>query len=179
MSVYYYSIGQYNFIYSLNLSVESQWVEVLTYYNRRADLIPNLVGTARGYVEQDKAVLLGVTEARASVGKMTVTKEVLESPELFNKFQAAQDQLSSALHRLLVLMEKYPQLKSNESFLALQDELERTEHRVTLARVRFNEAVKQYNTARGRLPSLLIANATGFREKMYFRTKSERVENDQ
>ncbi len=166
-----WGIGQYNTIFGLNQSVEANWGEVQNQYQRRADLVPNLVNTVKGFAAQEQTVLLGVTEARASVGKMTVTKEVLESPELFNKFQAAQDQLSSALQRLLVVSENYPQLKSNENFLSLQSQLEGTENRITVARGRFNEQVQQYNTARGRFPGVLIANIAGFREKPYFKAK--------
>ena len=166
-----WGIGQYNNIFGLNQSVEANWGEVQNQYQRRADLVPNLVNTVKGFAAQEQTVLLGVTEARASVGKMTVTKEVLESPELFNKFQAAQDQLSSALQRLLVVSENYPQLKSNENFLSLQSQLEGTENRITVARGRFNEQVQQYNTARGRFPAVVIANIAGFREKPYFKAK--------
>lgn len=166
-----WGIGQYNTVFGLNQSVESKWGEVQNQYQRRADLIPNLVNTVKGFAAQEKDVLLGVTEARASVGKMTVTKEVLDNPEQFAKFQAAQDQLSSALQRLLVVSENYPQLRSNESFLSLQNQLEGTENRIGVARGRFNEEVQNYNTARGRFPGVLIANVAGFREKPYFKAK--------
>ncbi|MBI5475053.1 MAG: LemA family protein [Ignavibacteriae bacterium] len=166
-----WGIGQYNSIFGLNQSVEGQWGEVQNQYQRRADLVPNLVNTVKGFAAQEQTVLLGVTEARASVGKMTVTKEILENPALFNKFQAAQDQLSSALQRLLVVSENYPQLKSNENFLSLQSQLEGTENRIAVARGRFNQQVQEYNTARGRFPGVLIANIAGFREKPYFQAK--------
>ena len=166
-----WGVGQYNKLFSLNQGVESLWGEVQNQYQRRMDLIPNLVSTVKGFAAQEKQVLLGVTEARASVGKMTVTKEVLDDPELFAKFQGAQDQLSSALQRLLVVTENYPQLKSNENFLSLQNQLEGTENRITVARGRFNQEVQQYNTARGRFPGVLIANVAGFRERPYFKAK--------
>ena len=164
-----WGVGKYNSMFALNQGVEGKWGEVQNQYQRRSDLIPNLVNTVKGFAAQEKDVLLGVTEARASVGKMTVSKEVLEDPELFTKFQAAQDKLSSALSRLLAVSENYPQLRSNENFLSLQNQLEGTENRITVARGRFNEEVQNYNITRGRFPGVLIASLTGFREKPYFK----------
>ncbi len=114
---------------------------------------------------------LGVTEARARVGQITVTKDVLEDPEAFSKFQAAQDQLSGALSRLLAVAENYPNLKSNENFLALQTQLEGTENRITVERQRYNQTVQTYNTTIRKFPASLIAGFTGFREKQYFKAK--------
>jgi LemA protein len=116
-------------------------------------------------------VFIGVAEARSKVSQMTVTKEVLEDPQAFAKFQQAQDQLSSALSRLLVVAEQYPQLKSNENFMDLQKQLEGTENRITVARTRYNETVQAYNTTIRRFPASLVAGFTGFREKAYFQAK--------
>jgi LemA protein len=140
-------------------------------YQRRADLIPNLVNTVKGFATQEKDVLLGVTEARAKVSQMTVTKEVLDNPETFAKFQQSQDQLSSALSRLLVVSENYPQLRSNENFRDLQTQLEGTENRITVARQRFNTTVQEYNTRLRTFPASMVAGFTGFREKPYFAAK--------
>jgi LemA protein len=116
-------------------------------------------------------VFIGVAEARSKVSQMTVTKEVLEDPKAFAKFQQAQDQLSGALSRLLVVAEQYPQLKSNENFMDLQKQLEGTENRITVARSRYNETVQAFNTTIRRFPTSLVAGFTGFREKAYFQAK--------
>jgi LemA protein len=129
------------------------------------------VETVKGFAKQEQQVLLGVTEARAKVGQLTVTKEVLNDPQAFAKFQAAQDGLSSALSRLLVVAENYPLLKSNENFLQLQSQLEGTENRITVARTRFNEAVQGYNTTVRRFPASIVASFRGFHEKPYFQAK--------
>jgi LemA protein len=144
---------------------------VQSVYQRRADLIPNLVETVKGFAKQEKDVLIGVTEARAKVSQMTVTKEVLDDPQAFARFQASQDQLSSALSRLLVVSENYPQLKSNENFLNLQTQLEGTENRITVERQRFNTTVQGFNTSIRRFPASLVASFSGFKEKSYFQAK--------
>jgi LemA protein len=171
IGVFLWGTGVYNSLVTLDEGVSSAWGQVETQYQRRADLIPNLVETVKGYAKQEKDVLLGVTEARAKVSQMTVTKEVLEDPDAFSKFQAAQDQLSSALSRLLAISENYPNLKSNENFLALQTQLEGTENRITVARQRFNEVVQSYNTKIRVFPASMIASFGGFREKQYFKAK--------
>jgi LemA protein len=163
-----WAMGVYNSLVTLDEAVTSAWSQVENQYQRRADLIPNLVATVKGYAAQEREVLQAVTEARARVGQLTVTKEVLENPELFAKFQAAQDEFSSALSRLLVVTENYPQLRSNENFLALQDQLEGTENRISVERRRFNEVVQGYNTTIRRFPGSLVAGFTGFRERVYF-----------
>ena len=144
-------------------------------YQRRADLIPNLVSTVKGYASQEKDVLLGVTEARAKVGQITVTKEVLDDPAAFQKFQAAQDQLSGALSRLLAVSENYPNLKSNENFMALQTQLEGTENRIAVERQRFNQTVQTSSLPAVnhscRFPASMIAGFSGFHEKQYFQSK--------
>jgi LemA protein len=163
--------GVYNSLVSLDEGVKSAWSQVENQYQRRYDLVPNLVETVKGYAAQEKSVLLGVTEARAKVGQMTVTKEVLEDPEAFSKFQSAQDQFSSALSRLLVVSENYPNLKSNENFLALQTQLEGTENRIAVERRRYNEVVQGYNVRIRQFPASLVAGFTGFREKQFFKAK--------
>lgn len=166
-----WGMGVYNSFVKLDEGVRSAWSQVESQYQRRADLIPNLVETVKGYASQEKTVLLGVTEARAKVSQITVTKEVLEDPEAFSKFQAAQDQFSSAISRLLAVAENYPNLKSNENFLALQTQLEGTENRITVERQRFNQAVQEYNTRIRTVPASIIASFGGFREKQYFKSK--------
>jgi LemA protein len=163
--------GVYNSLVKEDETVRSAWSQVESQYQRRADLIPNLVETVKGFASQEKSVLIGVTEARAQVSQMTVTKEVLDDPQAFAKFQKAQDGLSSALSRLLVVTENYPQLKSNENFMALQTQLEGTENRITVARNRFNESVQAYNTRLRTFPTSMIASFTGFKEKQYFASK--------
>lgn len=166
-----WGIGVYNKIVSLDEGVQSAWSQVENQYQRRAELIPNLVETVKGFAAQEKTVLLGVTEARAKVSQITVTKEVLEDPAAFSKFQAAQDQFSSAISRLLAVTENYPQLKSNENFLALQNQLEGTENRIAVERRNFNQVVQMYNTTIRRFPGSMVAGFGGFREKQYFKAK--------
>lgn len=166
-----WGVGVYNRLVGQDEAVQSAWSQVENQYQRRAELIPNLVETVRGFAAQEKAVLLGVTEARARVSQITVTKEVLEDPEAFAKFQAAQDQFSSAISRLLAISENYPQLKSNENFLALQNQLEGTENRIAVERRNYNISVQTYNTSIRRLPGSFIAGLAGFKEKQYFKAK--------
>ncbi len=171
VGVFLWGMGVYNGLVRMDEGIRSAWGQVESQYQRRADLIPNLVETVKGYASQEKTVLLGVTEARAKVGQITVTKEVLEDPEAFAKFQAAQDQFSSAISRLLAVAENYPNLKSNENFLALQTQLEGTENRIAVERQRFNVAVQEYNTRIRSFPASIIAGFGGFREKQYFKAK--------
>ncbi len=166
-----WGIGVYNGLVSQDEAVQSGWSQVENQYQRRAELIPNLVETVRGFASQEKEVLLGVTEARAKVSQITVTKDVLEDPQAFAKFQAAQDQFSSAISRLLVVSENYPQLKSNENFLALQNQLEGTENRIAVERRNYNLVVQTYNTSIRRFPGSLVAGFGGFKEKQYFKAK--------
>jgi LemA protein len=161
--------GVYNNLVRDDESVRGAWGQVETQYQRRMDLIPNLVETVKGFAAQEKGVLLGVTEARAKVSQITVTKEVLEDPEAFAKFQKAQDGLGAALSRLLMVTENYPQLKSNENFMALMTQLEGSENRISVARQRYNETVQSFNTRMRTFPTSLIASFTGFREKQYFK----------
>ena len=171
IGLFMWGVGVRNSLVTLDEGVNSAWGQVQSVYQRRADLIPNLVETVRGYAKQEQEVLVKVTEARARVSQMTVTKEVLDDPQSFAKFQASQDQLSSALSRLLVVSENYPQLKSNENFLALQTQLEGTENRITVERQRFNTTVQGYNVAIRRFPASMIAGFSGFKEKPYFAAK--------
>ncbi len=171
LGVFMWGVGISNRLVTLDEGVRSAWSQVENQYQRRADLIPNLVETVKGYANQEQDVFIGVAEARAKVSQMTVTKEVLEDPKAFAKFQAAQDQLGSALSRLLVVSENYPQLKSNENFLSLQTQLEGTENRITVERKRFNDVVQSYNTTIRQFPTSVIAGFRGFREKAYFQAK--------
>ncbi|MGA7723073.1 MAG: LemA family protein [Ignavibacteriaceae bacterium] len=164
-----WGVGIYNNLVTLNESVNQGWSQVENQYQRRADLIPNLVSTVKGYATFEKSVLTEVTEARASVGGIKVTKDILDDPESFQKFQAAQGQLSGALSRLLVTVENYPDLKANENFLQLQAQLEGTENRIAVERRKFNEIVQSYNTAIKRFPNAVFANMFGFRDKQYFK----------
>jgi LemA protein len=163
-----WGVGVYNKIVAKNQDVKSSWSLVENQYQRRFDLIPNLVETVKGYAKQEKDVLIGVTEARASVGQMKVTPEVLNNPQAFQNFQKAQDGLGSALSRLMVVVEKYPELKSNENFLQLQSQLEGTENRITVERGRFSTTVKEYNTMIQQFPASMIAGFGGFHEAQYF-----------
>lgn len=164
-----WGIGSYNTLVTLREGVNQSWSQVENQYQRRADLIPNLVNTVKGYANFEKSVLTDVTEARAKVSQMTVTKDVLDDPQAFQKFQAAQGQLSGALSRLLVTVENYPDLKANENFLQLQAQLEGTENRIAVERRRFNETVQGYNTAIKRFPTAILAGMFGFNEKQYFK----------
>lgn len=170
--IFSWGLGIYNSLVTQDEGVRSAWGQVETQYQRRMDLIPNLVATVQGVAKQEQAIFIGVAEARAKVGGMTVTKEVLEDPQAFAKFQAAQDQLSSALSRLLVVAEQYPQLRSNENFMDLQKQLEGTENRITVARSRYNETVQTYNTTLRKFPGSIVASFTGFKEKAYFAAKA-------
>ncbi|MER3523065.1 MAG: LemA family protein [Ignavibacteria bacterium] len=166
-----WGIVAYNTLIGLDQAVSSAWSQVENQYQRRADLIPNLVNTVKGFAAQEREVLTGVVEARAKATSIQVTKEVLEDPEAFAKFQSAQDQFSTAISRLLAVAENYPVLRSNENFLSLQNELAGTENRIAVERRRFNEVVQTYNTTRARFPGVIIANLAGFREKAYFKAK--------
>jgi LemA protein len=166
----FYGCG-YNTLVSLEEKVNSAWSQVENQYQRRADLIPNLVKTVEGAADFEKSVLTEVTEMRSRVGQTKITADDLNDPEKFAKYQKAQDNLSSALSRLLVVTENYPQLKSNESFLQLQSQLEGTENRIAVERKKFNEAVQEYNTSARSFPTLIMAKIFGFKEKQYFKGK--------
>lgn len=163
-----WGVGAYNNFVTLNEEVNKSWSLVENQYQRRADLIPNLVNTVKGYANFEKQVLTDVTEARAKVGQFTVTPEVLNNPQLFQQFQNVQGELSSALTRLMAVVENYPELKANENFLQLQAQLEGTENRISVERKKFNEAVQTFNTATKKFAVRIIANLFGFNEKQYF-----------
>lgn len=164
-----WGISSYNSMVSLEQSVIQQWSQVENQYQRRADLIPNLVNTVKGYADFEKEVLTKVTEARSRVSQFNITPEVLNDPQAFAKFQSLQGELSGALSRLLVTVENYPQLKANENFLQLQAQLEGTENRISVERKKFNEVVQTYNTTIKRFPASMLAGMFGFGEKQYFR----------
>ncbi len=175
-SVYSFFAGNYNTMVAMDEGVKSQWGQVENVYQRRLDLIPNLVATVKGYAAQETAVFTNIAEARSKAGGvMNITDEVLNNPESFSRFQKAQGELGGALQRLLVITENYPDLKANANFMALQDQLEGTENRITVERGRFNEVVKPYNIFIKQFPRSIIANMSGFREKAYF-TASEGAE---
>ena len=164
-----WGVSSYNNMFSLDQEVIKQWSQVENKYQRRADLIPNLVNTVKGYADFEKEVLTQVTEARARVSQFNITPEVLNDPQAFAKFQALQGELSGALSRLLVTVENYPQLKANENFLQLQAQLEGTENRISVERKKFNEVVQSYNTTIKRFPASMLAGMFGFGEKQYFK----------
>jgi len=165
--VYRFFAGNYNNMVASEEKVNSQWAQVETAYQRRGDLIPNLVSTVKGYAEFEKSTLEAVVNARANATKTTINPGDL-TPENLQRFQAAQDQLSGALSRLLVTVEKYPDLKANQNFMDLQRQLEGTENRIAVERRRFNEVVQEFNTMIRRFPSNLIAGMFGFEKKAYF-----------
>ena len=165
----------YNQLQSTDEQIKAAWAEVINQYQRRADLIPNLVNTVKGFAAQEKDVLLGVTEARSKVGTIQATPELLNDPQAFSRFQQAQGELSSALSRLMVVVERYPDLKSNQNFRDLQAQLEGTENRITVARNRYIKAVQEYNVVVRSFPSNLTAMLFGFKEKPQFTVEDEKA----
>ncbi|HUO45025.1 MAG TPA: LemA family protein [Burkholderiales bacterium] len=163
----------YNTLQSQDQQIKASWAEVVNQYQRRADLVPNLVNTVKGFASQEQTVLLGVTEARARVGSIQATPELVNDPAAFQKFVAAQDELKSALSRLLVVSENYPQLKSDANFRDLQAQLEGTENRIAVARNRYIKAVQDYNVTVRSFPSNLTAMMFGFKEKAQFTVENE------
>lgn len=145
----------YNTMQANEEAVIAAWGDVEATYQRRADLIPNLVEVVKGYAKHEADTLKAVTEARAKVGSMQASKELINDPQSFNKFQQAQGELSSALSRLMVVVEKYPDLKANQNFLDLQNQLEGTENRINVARVRYNKSVQEFNTSIRTFPNSL------------------------
>jgi LemA protein len=163
-----WAISVKNRLVAAEQGVNGAWAQVQTAYQRRADLIPNLVETVKGFAAQERTVLEEVTRARASASQMTLSPEMLNDPAALKKFQDAQNALGGALSRLLVTVERYPELKSNQNFLALQSQLEGTENRIAVERRRYNETVQAYNTMIRQFPASLIAGFRGFKEKAYF-----------
>jgi LemA protein len=164
----------YNTLQTQDEQVKAAWSEVVNQYQRRADLIPNLVATVKGFAAQEQQVLLGVTNARAKVGSVQVTPETVNDPQALRQFSQAQGELSGALSRLLVVAENYPQLKSDKNFLELQSQLEGTENRITVARNRFIQATQQYNTTVRSFPTNLTAMVFGHKEKPQFTVENEK-----
>lgn len=166
----------YNTLVQLDQATQAQWAQVENVYQRRADLIPNLVETVKGASNFEKDTLTAVTEARAKVGQVTsgAMQNIVNDPAAFQRFQQAQDGLSSALSRLMVVVERYPELKATQNFRELQTQLEGTENRITVERMRFNEAAQAFNTRRDSFPTVLIAGFFGdrFKSKAYFQAQS-------
>ena len=164
----------YNTIQSADEQVKAAWSEVLNQYQRRADLVPNLVETVKAFAKQEMDVLTRVTEARARVGSIQATPELVDNPEAFQRFQQAQGELTSALSRLLVVAENYPQLKSDANFRDMQAQLEGTENRIAVARNRYIKGVEQYNVTVRQFPANLTAMAFGYKPKPNFTVENER-----
>jgi LemA protein len=165
-----WGIGSYNGLVGAQQAVEAQWAQVQNVYQRRADLIPNLVRTVQGSANFERGTLTDVVEARARIGQVSpqATSEILNDPAKFQQFQQAQDQLSSALSRLLVVVERYPELRSTAAFQDLMNQLEGSENRIVVERRRFNEVAQDYNTRIKRFPTALFANIFGFAPRPYF-----------
>ncbi|MBI4012207.1 MAG: LemA family protein [Candidatus Rokubacteria bacterium] len=163
-----WAVGVNNELVRQDQAVSEKWAQVQNVYQRRTDLIPNLVETVKGFATQERTVLEEVTRARASASGIKLTPEMLSDPQAFRKFQEAQSQLGGALGRLLVTVERYPELRSNQNFLALQSQLEGTENRITVERMRYNEAVRDYNTRLRVFPASMVASFRGFKEKPFF-----------
>lgn len=171
----FWSVGAYNRLVSLSEGTESQWANVQSAYQRRADLIPNLIATVKGYADFEQETLKGVIEARSKATSIQVNADEL-TPERIAAFQKAQGELKGALSRLLVTVERYPDLKANQNFLALQSQLEGTENRINVERDRFNEQVRNFNSAVKRIPTSLVASIGGFESRGYFEAEAEAQE---
>lgn len=165
----------YNAMQAQDEQIKAAWAEVLNQYQRRADLVPNLVNTVKGYAAHEKEVLSQVTEARAQIGAIKLSPELLADPASFARFQQAQSQMSSALSRLLVVSENYPALKADGAFRDLQAQLEGSENRITVARNRYIKAVQEYNTTVRSFPSNLTAMAFGYQTKPSFEVQDEKA----
>ncbi len=165
----------YNTLQAQDEQIKAAWSEVLNQYQRRADLVPNLVNTVKGFAQQEQEVLLGVTEARARVGSLQATPELVNDEAGFQKFISAQGEMTSALSRLLLVVENYPQLKSDQNFRDLQAQLEGTENRITVARQRYIRAVQEMNTTVRSFPSNLTAMLFGFTVKPSFSVENEQA----
>lgn len=165
----------YNALQTSDEQIKASWAEVLNQYQRRADLVPNLVNVVKGYAAHEKDVFVQVTEARASVGQIQATPELINDPAAFAKFQQAQQQMTSALSRLIAVSENYPQLKADGVFRDLQAQLEGTENRITVARMRYIEAVQSYNNLVRQFPSNLTAMVIGMKVKPSFTVENEKA----
>lgn len=161
----------YNTMVEMDEAVTSQWSQVENVYQRRADLIPNLVATVKGYAEHEQETLTGVIEARSQATSVKIDPAEM-TPETIRQFEQAQEGLKSALGRLMVVVERYPDLKANQNFLDLQAQLEGTENRITVERMKFNETTQKYNAYIRKFPALIIAKIFGFRSRPYFEAQS-------
>ncbi len=162
----------YNTLVGSQETVNSSWSQVQNVYQRRADLVPNLVETVKGAANFEKSTLTAVVDARSRVGSFTVDKSILNDPEQFKKFQQAQGELGQSLSRLMAVMENYPQIKATENFRSLQDQLEGTENRIAVARRDFNDAARLYNTAIRRMPASIVAGYGHFLPRPYFEAEA-------
>ncbi|MEW6061850.1 MAG: LemA family protein [Bacteroidota bacterium] len=167
-----WGVGKYNSLVTLDESVNGSWAQVQNQYQRRMDLIPNLVATVQGVANFEKSTLQAVIEARAKATQVTLSPQLLNDPRAFQQFEQSQGALGSALSRLLVTVEQYPNLKANENFLQLQSQLEGTENRIAVERKRFNEVVQGYNATIRTIPTSLIAGIGGFQQKQYFQSQA-------
>ena len=165
----------YNTLQQQDEQVKATWSEVINQYQRRADLIPNLVNTVKGYAQQEQTVLLGVTNARARVGSIQATPELVNDPQAMQRFMQAQGELTGALSRLLVVAENYPQLKSDQNFRELQAQLEGTENRIAVARRRFIQATQEFNVTVRQFPTNLTAMMFGYKPKAQFTVEDEKA----
>jgi len=169
------AIASYNNLVRLDQAVQAQWGQVENVYQRRADLVPNLVATVKGVANFEKSTYIAVAQARSKVGQVQVQnpQAMTTDQQALSRFQAAQDGLTSALSRLLVVVERYPELKANENFLTLQSQLEGTENRIAVERMRYNERAQEFNTVRQSFPTLLFAGLFGdrFKPKAYFQAQ--------
>ena len=174
LGVFSFYKNTYNSLVSLDEEVSASWAEVQNQYQRRLDLIPNLVSTVKGYAKHESDVFTQVSEARSKAGgQINISDEVLNDPEAFARYQQIQDNLGASLQRLLMVTEQYPELKADQNFLALQDQLEGTENRITVARNRFNDTAKGYNKSVRQFPASIIANMSGFKTRPYFTASAE------
>ena len=174
LGVFSFYKNTYNSLVSMDEEVSASWAEVQNQYQRRLDLIPNLVSTVKGYAQHESDVFTQVSEARSKAGgQINVSDDILNDPEAFARYQQVQDNLGASLQRLLMVTEQYPELKADQNFLSLQDQLEGTENRITVARNRFNETAKSYNTKVRQFPTNIIANMSGFEKKSYFTASQE------
>ncbi len=177
LGIFSFYKNTYNSMVSLDEDVSVSWAEVQNQYQRRLDLIPNLVATVKGYAKHESEVFTQVSEARSKAGgQINISDEVLKDPDAFARYQQVQDSLGASLQRLLMVTEQYPALKADQNFLALQDQLEGTENRITVARNRFNEKANKYNKKIRKFPANIIAKMSGFEARPYF-SASEQAQN--
>ncbi len=168
--------SSYNGLVASSEDTNGKWAQVLTQYQRRSDLIPNLVATVQGVAKQEKDLFIGIAEARAKVGQVTLSKDAINDPAALKKFNDAQGQLGVMISRLLSVQEQYPQLKSNENFMALQTQIEGTENRIAVARKDFNDVVQSYNVKVKTFPGAMFAKLFGFAVRPYFELQTTGAE---